>query len=66
MEKSGLGPSELCKENEKLIYARLSGFGQSGPFSQMAGHDINYTSLSGKYFCRYSVENSYFFLLSLV
>ncbi|XP_045625274.1 alpha-methylacyl-CoA racemase isoform X1 [Procambarus clarkii] len=47
MEKMGLGPKELMKDNPKLIYARLTGFGQSGPYADMAGHDINYLALSG-------------------
>ncbi|XP_055934966.1 alpha-methylacyl-CoA racemase-like [Argiope bruennichi] len=47
MEKFNLGPSELCKLNPKLIYARLTGFGQDGPFSKMAGHDINYIAIAG-------------------
>ncbi|GIX94505.1 alpha-methylacyl-CoA racemase [Caerostris extrusa] len=47
MEKYNLGPSELCKLNPKLIYARLTGFGQDGPFSKVAGHDINYIAVSG-------------------
>uniref|UniRef100_A0A8D2CPY7 Alpha-methylacyl-CoA racemase n=1 Tax=Sciurus vulgaris TaxID=55149 RepID=A0A8D2CPY7_SCIVU len=47
MEKLQLGPEILLQENPKLIYARLSGFGQSGPFSRRAGHDINYLALSG-------------------
>ncbi|GBM33256.1 Alpha-methylacyl-CoA racemase [Araneus ventricosus] len=47
MERFKLGPSELCKLNPKLIYARLTGFGQDGPFSKMAGHDINYIAISG-------------------
>lgn len=47
MEKYNLGPGELCKKNPKLIYARLTGFGQNGPFSKMAGHDINYIAISG-------------------
>ncbi|XP_061022384.1 alpha-methylacyl-CoA racemase-like isoform X1 [Dama dama] len=63
MEKLQLGPEILQKENPRLIYARLSGFGQSGRFSKVAGHDINYLALSGhggrnsisKFF---SVENS--------
>lgn len=48
MEKLKLGPSDLMAENKKLIYARLTGFGQTGPYSTMAGHDINFLSLSGK------------------
>jgi alpha-methylacyl-CoA racemase len=47
MEKLQLGPQILLQENPKLIYARLSGFGQSGRFSKVAGHDINYLALSG-------------------
>lgn len=47
MEKLGLGPSTLSEINERLIYARLSGFGQTGPMSKMAGHDINYLAISG-------------------
>ncbi|KAG8197907.1 hypothetical protein JTE90_020286 [Oedothorax gibbosus] len=47
MEKFKLGPTEMCKANPKLIYARMTGFGQSGPFSKMAGHDINYIAISG-------------------
>ncbi|GLG97924.1 Uncharacterized protein GBIM_04586 [Gryllus bimaculatus] len=47
MEKLGLGPMDLLKENPKLIYARLTGFGQFGKYSSMAGHDINYVSISG-------------------
>ncbi|XP_074063170.1 alpha-methylacyl-CoA racemase [Macrotis lagotis] len=47
MEKFGLGPEVLQKDNPRLIYARLSGFGQSGRLSKAAGHDINYLALSG-------------------
>lgn len=47
MEKLGLGPEEAMKLNTKLIYARLTGWGQSGPYASMAGHDINYIALSG-------------------
>lgn len=47
MEKLNLGPETLLKENPQLIYARLSGYGQSGSFSANAGHDINYVALSG-------------------
>lgn len=51
MEKAGLGPSVLCSENPRLIYARLSGFGRSGPYGNMAGHDINYIATSGTVLC---------------
>ena len=47
MEKLGLGPSVLLNENKRLIYTRLSGYGQDGPLAKKAGHDINYLSISG-------------------
>ena len=47
MEKLQLGPDEALKLNPKLIFARLTGWGQTGPYSNMAGHDINYLALSG-------------------
>ncbi|XP_057216151.1 alpha-methylacyl-CoA racemase isoform X2 [Triplophysa rosa] len=47
MEKMGLGPDDLLKENPRLIYARLTGYGQSGSYSKAAGHDINYLAMSG-------------------
>jgi alpha-methylacyl-CoA racemase len=47
MEKLGLGPNEAMELNPKLIYARLTGWGQNGPYAGMAGHDINYIALSG-------------------
>ncbi|XP_076338226.1 alpha-methylacyl-CoA racemase-like [Tachypleus tridentatus] len=47
MEKLGLGPEILLKDNAKLIYARLSGYGHTGQFSSKAGHDINYLAISG-------------------
>ncbi|XP_041666002.1 alpha-methylacyl-CoA racemase [Cheilinus undulatus] len=47
MEKLGLGPHELLKENPRLIYARLTGYGQSGSLASAAGHDINYLAMSG-------------------
>ncbi|KAL4712800.1 hypothetical protein ACJJTC_011870 [Scirpophaga incertulas] len=47
MEKLGLGPDILTKHNPRLIYARLSGYGQSGPYKDKAGHDINYVAMSG-------------------
>lgn len=47
MEKLGLGPDKLLSDNPKLVYARINGFGQNGPLSKKAGHDINYISMSG-------------------
>ncbi|KAM4634030.1 alpha-methylacyl-CoA racemase [Polymixia lowei] len=47
MEKLGLGPEELLRDNPRLIYARLTGYGQSGSYASAAGHDINYLAMSG-------------------
>ena len=47
MERLGLGPDVLLGDNPALVYGRMTGFGQSGPYSDMAGHDINYIALSG-------------------
>lgn len=47
MEKLKIGPNELMAANKKLIYARLTGYGQDGSYADMAGHDINYLGLSG-------------------
>lgn len=47
MEKLGLGPDEALDINPGLIYARLTGWGQEGPYAPMAGHDINYIGLAG-------------------
>lgn len=46
-ERLGLGPDDCAKVNEKLIYARMTGWGQTGPRSQQSGHDMNYISLNG-------------------
>ena len=47
MESLGVGPEEARALSPKLIYARLTGWGQSGPYASMAGHDINYIAISG-------------------
>jgi alpha-methylacyl-CoA racemase len=47
MEKLGLGPEAALKVNPKLVYGRMTGWGQVGPLSQAAGHDINYIALTG-------------------
>lgn len=50
-ERLGLGP-DVCKaRNRKLVYGRVTGWGQDGPLSQAAGHDINYISLAGAAYC---------------
>jgi alpha-methylacyl-CoA racemase len=46
-ERLGLGPEDCAKVNDRLVYARMTGWGQTGPRSQQAGHDINYISLNG-------------------
>jgi alpha-methylacyl-CoA racemase len=46
-ERMGIGPDACHGVNPKLIYGRMTGWGQSGPFSQMAGHDINYVGMTG-------------------
>ena len=47
MERLGLGPEELLALNPKLVFGRMTGFGQDGPLAQAAGHDINYIALAG-------------------
>jgi len=47
MERLGLGPEVCLKHNPRLVYGRMTGWGQTGPLSQAAGHDINYIALSG-------------------
>jgi len=47
MERRGLGPEVLMARNPRLIYGRLTGWGQQGVLSHAAGHDINYTALTG-------------------
>jgi alpha-methylacyl-CoA racemase len=46
-ERLGLGPDDVLARNPKLVYGRMTGWGQDGPYAQMAGHDINYIALSG-------------------
>ncbi|WP_308222788.1 CaiB/BaiF CoA-transferase family protein [Frankia sp. AgPm24] len=46
-ERLGIGPQDLRARNPRLVYARMTGYGQDGPYAQMAGHDINYIALSG-------------------
>lgn len=47
MERLGLGPDLLRADNPRLVYGRLTGWGQEGPLAQAAGHDINYLALAG-------------------
>ena len=47
MERLGLGPDVCLARNPRLVYGRMTGFGQDGPYAGMAGHDINYIALGG-------------------
>jgi alpha-methylacyl-CoA racemase len=47
MERLGLGPEPVLARNPKLVYGRMTGWGQTGPLALAAGHDINYIALSG-------------------
>lgn len=47
MEKLGLGPADCRARNPRLVYGRMTGFGQTGPLAHAAGHDLNYIALSG-------------------
>ena len=47
MERLGLGPDVCLQRNPRLVYGRMTGWGQTGPLAQAAGHDINYISLAG-------------------
>ena len=58
MEELGLGPKLLLNDNPRLIYARLTGFGQNGYMSDRAGHDVNYLAISGKLAEYYSEKSN--------
>jgi alpha-methylacyl-CoA racemase len=47
MERLGIGPDVCLKRNPKLVFGRMTGWGQTGPLAEAAGHDINYISLAG-------------------
>ncbi len=47
MERLGMGPAECRARNPRLVYGRMTGWGQCGPLAQAAGHDINFISLTG-------------------
>jgi alpha-methylacyl-CoA racemase len=47
MERLGLGPDVVCAAHPRLVYARMTGWGQDGPLASTAGHDLNYAALSG-------------------
>ncbi|MGH6798553.1 MAG: CoA transferase, partial [Roseiarcus sp.] len=47
MERLGLGPADCARRNPRLVYGRMTGWGQDGPLSHVAAHDLNYLALSG-------------------
>ncbi|MGZ8998847.1 MAG: CaiB/BaiF CoA transferase family protein [Allosphingosinicella sp.] len=47
MERLGLGPDTVCADNPRLVYGRMTGWGQDGPLAEAPGHDINYIALAG-------------------
>ncbi|WP_411288857.1 CaiB/BaiF CoA transferase family protein [Phenylobacterium sp.] len=47
MERLGLGPDVALKRNPKLVYGRMTGWGQTGPYANAAGHDMNYIAITG-------------------
>lgn len=47
MERLGLGPDAMMARNPRLVYGRMTGWGQTGPLAQTAGHDLNYIALTG-------------------
>jgi alpha-methylacyl-CoA racemase len=47
MERLGLGPAVTLERNARLVFGRMTGWGQDGPYAQVAGHDINYIALTG-------------------
>lgn len=50
MERLGLGPEDVAKVNSRLVYGRVTGWGQYGPLARVAGHDLNYVALAGALF----------------
>jgi alpha-methylacyl-CoA racemase len=50
MERLGLGPEECLARNPRLVYGRMTGWGQDGPWAEVAGHDLNYVSITGALF----------------
>jgi len=51
MERLGLGPDVMLKRNPRIVFGRMTGWGQSGPIAMSAGHDINYIAISGALHC---------------
>ncbi len=66
MERLGLGPEIVHARNPALVYGRMTGWGQNGPYSQMAGHDINYIGLTGALYAMGPADQPPFPPLNLV
>jgi len=66
MERLGLGPEVVCPRNPRLVYARMTGYGQDGPLAMRAGHDINYISIAGALGASARVGERPLFALNLV
>ncbi len=66
MEKLGLGPDHLHSLNPGLVYARLTGFGQTGALSHRAGHDINYLATAGVLSVSYLIYSYYLISLKIM
>ncbi len=56
-ERLGIGPDDLLAANPRLVYARMTGYGQAGPYADRAGHDINYIALTGALHATGTTEN---------
>ncbi len=66
MERLGLGPEVVHARNPKLVYGRMTGYGQEGPMAPVAGHDINYISLAGALGPSQRIGDKPMFALNLV
>jgi len=60
MERLGLGPDICMARNPRLVYGRMTGWGQTGPLSKAAGHDINYIALSGALYYSGHADETHF------
>lgn len=66
MERLGLGPDDCHAINPKLVYGRMTGWGQEGPLAQRAGHDLNYIAISGALWAMGEADRAPVFPLNLL
>ena len=60
LERLGLGPDECFAQNKKLVYGRMTGWGQTGPLAKAAGHDLNYLAITGAvHYCGLNGDTPY-------